>query len=115
LLAVLLVAVASAVAVMSFSLTNTVTAALIYLIAVLGLSLFSGNSGLLSFAQVGFMGIGAYTAGLLVVPPAIRSVSLPDLPGWMASVETSPAVAVLAAVVVAAGCRSDHRGSHAPA
>jgi branched-chain amino acid transport system permease protein len=102
LLAALLVVVSSAVAVMSFSLTTIVTSALITLIAVLGLSLFTSNSGLLSFGQVGFMAIGAYTAGLLVVPPAVRATALPDLPAWLAELQATPVLAVVAGTVAAA-------------
>lgn len=102
LLAVLLVVVSSAVAVVSFSLTNIVTSALISLIAVLGLSLFTGNSGLLSFAQVGFMAVGAYTAGLLVVPPGVRGTALPDLPAFLADLHTSPVTAVVVGTLLAA-------------
>ncbi|MDF2825749.1 MAG: transporter ATP-binding protein, partial [Mycobacterium sp.] len=102
LLAVVVIVVSSGVASASYTLTNTVTIALINLIALMGLSMFSGNSGLLSFAQVGFMGLGAYTAGILVVPAEIRATSLPDLPAWLAGTQASPVVAILAAGAVAA-------------
>jgi len=36
------------------------------LILVLGLQVFMGNSGILSFAHIGFMGIGAYTTARTV-------------------------------------------------
>src|SRR5688572_12332029 len=37
-----------------------VTHGLILLILVLGLQVFMGNSGILPFAHIGFMGVGAY-------------------------------------------------------
>ena len=42
---------------------RTYTLFLINLIAVLGLGVFSGNSGILSFGHVAFIGIGAYVSG----------------------------------------------------
>lgn len=102
LLAVIVIVVSSAVASASYTLANTVTIALINLIALMGLSMFSGNSGLLSFSQVGFMGLGAYTAGILVVPERIRAAALPDLPGWLADTHAGPVAAIVAAAAVAA-------------
>lgn len=102
LLAVIVIVLASAVASTSYTLTNSVTIALINLIALMGLSMFSGNSGLLSFAHVGFMGLGAYTAGILVIPESVRAAALPDLPGWLAATSAGPVVAILAAGAVAA-------------
>jgi branched-chain amino acid transport system permease protein len=42
-------------------LTRIVTVMFVSIILVLGLQLYMGNSGILSFAHIGFMGIGAYT------------------------------------------------------
>lgn len=41
---------------------------LISLVLVVGLQTFMGNSGLLSFAHIGFMGLGAYTSAVLTIP-----------------------------------------------
>lgn len=51
----------------------------INLILVLALQLFSGNSGLLSFAHVGFMGIGAYVSAMLTLTPEAKAFAIPDL------------------------------------
>jgi branched-chain amino acid transport system permease protein len=40
-------------------LTRIVTVMFVSIILVLGLQLYMGNSGILSFAHIGFMGIGA--------------------------------------------------------
>src|SRR3990170_5174430 len=51
---------------------------------VLAIQSFSGNSGIVSFGHVGFMGVGAYVAALLTIPPETKKSILPDLPGFLA-------------------------------
>jgi len=51
----------------------------INLILVLSLQVFTGNSGLLSFAHVGFMGIGAYISAVLSMTPEAKAFAIPDL------------------------------------
>ena len=58
---------------------------LINLIAVVGLYVFAGNSGVLSFGNVAFMAIGAIRSALLTMPAAAKGVFLPDLPAWLAA------------------------------
>ena len=41
-----------------------VTNLFIYIILVVGLQVFMGNSGILSFAHIGYMSIGAYCSGI---------------------------------------------------
>jgi branched-chain amino acid transport system permease protein len=78
------------------------TAALIELVAVVGLYVFVGNSGVLSFGNVAFMAVGAYASALLTMKPAAKSVFLPDLPGWLAAAEWPPLAGTLAGGGVAA-------------
>lgn len=59
---------------------------LIYVTAVVGMQIYSGNSGIISFGHAGFMALGAYGASLLTIQPAVMSTSLPDLPGWLAGI-----------------------------
>jgi branched-chain amino acid transport system permease protein len=66
------------------------TQGLINLVAVVGLYVFVGNSGVLSFGNVAFMAIGAYVSALLTMPSAAKGVFLPDLPVWLAAAEWSP-------------------------
>lgn len=75
---------------------------LISLVLVVGLQTFMGNSGLLSFAHIGFMGLGAYTSAVLTIPAQMKGMALPDLYDFMKMVEVSPLVAMLAAGVLAA-------------
>ena len=75
---------------------------LISLVLVVGLQTFMGNSGLLSFAHIGFMGFGAYTSAVLTIPAQMKGMALPDLYEFMKVVEVSPLLAMLAAGVVAA-------------
>jgi branched-chain amino acid transport system permease protein len=63
------------------------TQALINLVAVVGLYIFVGNSGVLSFGNVAFMAIGAYVSALATMKSAAKSVFLPDLPALIANVE----------------------------
>jgi branched-chain amino acid transport system permease protein len=64
-----------------------ITEGLIDLIAVVGLYVFVGNSGVLSFGNVAFMAIGAYVSALLTMPAAAKSVFLPDLPLFLAQAQ----------------------------
>ena len=63
------------------------TVFLINLIAVLGIGVYSGNSGILSFGHVAFMGIGAYASALLTMPSALKQATLPNLPAWLAALQ----------------------------
>ncbi len=78
----------------------------IALILVLGLQVFMGNSGILSFAHIGFMGIGAYTTAVLTIPAQMKGMALPDLYPFLVDVQLSPYLGILigglAAAVVAA-------------
>lgn len=79
---------------------------LVNVMLVVSLQTFIGNSGIVSFGHVAFMGIGAYTTALLTIPPVVKTSQLPDLPSTIASanLDLLPAIAVsaLAAVIVAA-------------
>lgn len=87
---------------------------LINLSAVISLTVFIGFSGLLSFAHVGFMALGAYFGAYLTLSPALKSQFLPALPAWLAGLQLPVeialpivvvAVAVLALVVGPTICR----------
>jgi branched-chain amino acid transport system permease protein len=79
-----------------------VTNLCISLVLVLGLQLFMGNSGILSFAHMGFMGVGAYTSAVLTIPMQMKGMALPDLYPFLQGVELSPYVAIAAAGIAAA-------------
>ena len=50
------------------------------LLIVIGLQIFSGNSGVLSFGQVAFMAVGAYMSALLTIPLEIKKFTFLSMP-----------------------------------
>jgi branched-chain amino acid transport system permease protein len=60
-------------------LVRIVTVMFVSLMLVLGLQLYMGNSGILNFAHIGFMGIGAYTAVLFSMTPEAKLLTNSDL------------------------------------
>jgi len=74
----------------------------ISLVLVLGLQVFMGNSGILSFAHIGFMGVGAYTSAVLTIPAQMKGMALPDLYPILAAIQLSPYIAILIGGLTAA-------------
>jgi branched-chain amino acid transport system permease protein len=74
----------------------------ITLVLALSIQMFSGNSGIVSFGHVGFMGVGAYVAALTTMPPAIKGAILPSLPDFIKNVHLSLVPSVLLAAGVSA-------------
>jgi branched-chain amino acid transport system permease protein len=74
----------------------------ISLTLVVGLQVFMGNSGILSFAHIGFMGVGAYASALFSIPAGMKGMALPDLYPLVAGLELSPYLAIALGGVVAA-------------
>lgn len=70
---------------------------MINVVLVVGLYVFAGNSGVLSFGQMSFMSIGAYTTALFTIPVIQKNFLLPNLPGFIGSAELSPLLAALVA------------------
>ena len=70
-------------------------------VLVVGLQIFSGNSGILSFGHVAFIGTGAYAASLLTLDPGLKSYTSPGLPHFLEahSIGFLPATLVAVAVV----------------
>jgi branched-chain amino acid transport system permease protein len=73
----------------------------VLLTGVMALQIFSGNSGILSFGHVGFVGIAAYATGILAMPAAIKSTALPMLPAPLLEIEMPIPLAMLSGVLVA--------------
>ncbi len=90
----------------STSSSRTYVVFLVNVMLVVSLQTFIGNSGIVSFGHVAFMGIGAYTTALVTILPAIKASVLPELPSALADANLGlvPAIAVsaLAALIVAA-------------
>src|SRR5579864_4595568 len=55
----------------------------INIVVVVGLYVFVGNSGLLSFGHISFMCLGAYMTAWLTIPPVMKSITLKGLPTWL--------------------------------
>lgn len=72
----------------------------ISLIAVVGMGVYSGNSGILSFGHLSFMAIGAYAASLLTLPAQLKIATLPKLPEWLATTEMGLLPATVIAVLL---------------
>lgn len=71
----------------------------IYLVVALGLQTFTGSSGVISFAHVGFMALGGYSAALLTTPTVIKLTEIPQAPHWL--VHTQLGFWVAGAIAVA--------------
>jgi branched-chain amino acid transport system permease protein len=75
------------------------------LLIVLALQMFSGNSGILSFGQVAFVAVGAYTSALLTIPTAIKQFTFLSMPhllkDWVFPAQFSPLEGTLAGGVAA--------------
>jgi branched-chain amino acid transport system permease protein len=72
---------------------------------VLGLQVFSGNSGILSFGHIAFMAIGAYVSALLTIPAGLKKATFTDMPGflhWILDTELGTVESTLIAGAVAA-------------
>ncbi len=99
LVALLLIGGMVAVRVFGSSLASrTYVVFLINVMLVVSFQLFIGNSGIVSFGHVAFMGVGAYTTALLTIPQGIKAVQLPALPHTLATADQSflPAIIVSA-------------------
>lgn len=64
-------------------LSRFATDTLIKLVVVIGLSVFVGNSGILSFGHASFAMIGAYAAAWFTMPLNVKKLFLPDLPSFI--------------------------------
>ena len=71
------------------------TDAMIKLTIVVGIYMFAGNSGVLSFGHISFLGLGAYTAAWLTIAPSIKASLMPGLPAWLIALELHPAAGTL--------------------
>jgi branched-chain amino acid transport system permease protein len=58
----------------------TMTEMLIRMIVVVGIYVFVGNSGVISFGHIGFMALGAYAAVWTECDPGWKDMTLPNLP-----------------------------------
>ena len=86
----------------SFGFKNFVLTTLINLIIVVGMYIFIGNSGVLSFGHMSFMAVGAYTAALVTIPKGVKDFVLPHLPRILAHAQMGSIPSILLGGAVAA-------------
>ena len=67
----------------SDSTSVTLTEMLIRLGVVVGIYIFIGNSGIMSFGQIGFMCIGAYATAWATLDPNWKQIMLQGLPHFL--------------------------------
>lgn len=72
---------------------------LVNAIMVLGLQVYIGNTGILSFGHMGFAAIAGYAVAILAIDPAFKQLFIPEAPLGLAGVHLHP----LAATAVAVG------------
>jgi branched-chain amino acid transport system permease protein len=82
---------------------DTAVRLFITLIVVLGLQIFSGNSGVLSFGHIAFMAIGAYMSALLTIPTEIKKFTYLTMPNWLSYWIFPAQLSALEATLAAAG------------
>ena len=86
----------------SVVLTRFVTTMFIDLVLVLGLQIFMGNTNILWFPHIGFMGVGAYASVLFSMSAMQKSLTLPHLYPFLVDVHLPFLPALLAGGLVAA-------------
>jgi branched-chain amino acid transport system permease protein len=69
---------------------------------VLGLQMFMGNSGILNWTFVGFMGIGAYAASIMSVTPLMKHMGVPNMYPALVKIQLPIPVSLLLGGLVAA-------------
>lgn len=101
-LALVVTGIALVASVAPITVQRRVAEAFVTLVAVVGLYIFVGNSGILSFGNVSFMAIGAYVSAILTMRPAAKAMFLPGLPELIKQAQWVPIPAALAGGLVAA-------------
>ena len=69
-------------------------------ILVLGMQLFIGNTGVLSFGHMAFAQVAAYATAVVGIPLAAKNKALPDIPFGLDTVHFGPLGATVFAIVV---------------
>ena len=79
------------------------TVMLIDAVIVLGMQIYIGNTGVLSFGHIGFGAIAGYTFAVFAIAPSEKAKRIPDAPFGLAEVDVSSTTAVLVAVLLTVG------------
>lgn len=80
---------------------RTATMFLIYVVAVVGLYVFIGNTGVMSFGSVAFMAIGAYASAWQTCCPQLKQFTMRGLPDFLKEATYPVVPAALSSVALA--------------
>jgi branched-chain amino acid transport system permease protein len=83
-------------------LLNIYTYFCVNLMIVLALQMFMGNSGILAWTHVAWVGIGAYASGILSMAPMVKSLGVPNMYPALVALQVPVLPAILLGGVVAA-------------
>ena len=81
---------------------QTVIDIFLQVIFVVGLYVFVGNSGVISFGHIAFACLGGYVAAWTTIKPMMKGMSMPGLPDWLMQIEIPFWAAALAGGAFAA-------------
>ena len=84
----------------SASRDNIVTQMFINAIIVIGMQIYIGNTGVLSFGHVGFGAVAGYTFAVLAISVDRKAVTIRNAPFGLSDIQWDPIPAGIAAVVV---------------
>ena len=79
------------------------TVMLIDAVIVLGIQIYVGNTGVLSFGHIGFGAIAGYTFAVFAIAPSEKLKRIPDAPFGLAEVDVNSSTALLMAVLLTVG------------
>ncbi|MDR3053601.1 MAG: branched-chain amino acid ABC transporter permease [Coriobacteriales bacterium] len=78
------------------------TVSTITLVMVLGFQLFMGNSGILNWSYVGYVGIGAFASAILSLAPQVKALQIPVMYPFLIDLNLPLPLALLGGALVAA-------------
>lgn len=73
----------------------------IMLIMALGFQLFMGNSGILNWSYIGYVGIGAFASAIFSMTPALKALQIPTMYPFLIGLHLPFPLALLAGALVA--------------
>jgi branched-chain amino acid transport system permease protein len=97
---VLAVAVLAAWMLLPGSFEGPLILMMINMVAVIGIGIYCGNSGIVSFGHTAFMALGAYASALMTISPDSKASLLPALPEAVALFHVAPLTGILLATLV---------------
>jgi branched-chain amino acid transport system permease protein len=104
LVGILVLVALAAVVVGTGPFNQTVIEIFIRVVLVVGLYVFIGNSGVISFGHIGFTCLGAYMTAWLTILPAMKKSKLKGLPDFILNAKLHYGFGLVAATIFAAIC-----------